>query len=82
MNDTKFHDFPPSRVTLIRPSSEPVQITFVFFLPGPTEKITAYTSGPFMSPVIGPPVHCCFAVSFRVRSPESACHVCPPSSVL
>ena len=49
------HVVPPSRVTCTRPSSDPVQMTFTFFLPGPTAKITAYTSGPFMSPVIGPP---------------------------
>src|SRR5471030_245916 len=65
---------PPSRVTLTTPSSLPVQMVFTFFLLGPTEKITAYTSGPFMSPVIGPPLGPCVFGSWRVRSPLSAVH--------
>ena len=71
---------PPLRVTCTRPSSEPVQITFTSFLLGPTEKITPYTSGPFMSPVIGPPDFSCVSGACRVRSPLSTFHVRPPSS--
>ena len=56
---TLVHVLPPSRVTCTRPSSEPVQMTFLSFLLGPMAKITAYTSGPFMSPVIGPPDFSC-----------------------
>src|SRR3954468_444820 len=69
---------PPSRVTCTSPSSEPVQIVFVVTLLGPTEKITPYTSGPFMSPVIGPPEGPCVEGSCRVRSPLNAVHVRPP----
>src|SRR3990172_4198745 len=69
---------PPSFVTWTSPSSEPVQMTLTFFLPGPTEKITPYTSGPFMSPVIGPPECPCVTGSCRVRSPLIAVQFCPP----
>ena len=75
------HVLPPSRVTCTSPSSEPVQITLMSFLPGATEKIVPYTSGPFMSPVIGPPDFSCVIGSCRVRSPLSAAHVLPPSIV-
>ncbi len=36
---------------------------------------------PVLSPVMGPPDHCCFAGSLRVRSPLMAVHDCPPSVV-
>src|SRR6476661_10559123 len=78
---TFVHVFPPSRVTCTRPSSEPVQITFTSRFDGPTLKITPYTSGPFMSPVIGPPDFPWVFGSWRVRSPLSAVHVWPPSVV-
>src|SRR5512139_2304223 len=75
------HVFPKSRVTCTSPSSDPVQMTFASRLPGPTEKITPYTSGPFMSPVIGPPDFSCVSGACRVRSPLSRSHVLPPSRV-
>ena len=50
-------------------------------LPGPTEKIVAYTSGPFMSPVIGPPEWPSVIGSARVRSGLSASQFVPPSVV-
>ena len=72
---------PPSVVTCTSPSSDPVQMTFLSVLPGPTAKITAYTSGPFMSPVIGPPDGPIVASSCRVRSPLIAVQPWPPSVV-
>jgi hypothetical protein len=75
------HVFPPSRVTCTRPSSDPVQIVLTLFLPGPMEKIVPYTSGPFMSPVIGPPDLSCVSGAWRVRSPLTAVQVRPPSLV-
>jgi hypothetical protein len=50
-------------------------------LPGPTAKIVPYTSGPFMSPVMGPPDFSCVSGACRVRSGLSTFHVRPPSSV-
>src|SRR4030088_250483 len=78
---TFVHVRPPSRVTCTRPSSEPVQITRASRLPGPTLKMVPYTSGPFMSPVIGPPDGPIVLGSCRVRSPLSAAHVWPASVV-
>src|SRR5450432_3006736 len=78
---TFVHVLPPSRVTCTSPSSEPVQIVLTDFLLGPTAKITPYTSGPFMSPVIGPPDFSCVLGSWRVRSPLSAVQLRPPSVV-
>src|SRR5262245_20918331 len=75
---TFVHVLPPSRVTLINPSSDPVQMTFTSFFDGPIEKITAYTSGPFMSPVIGPPEWPMVFGSCLVRSPEIAVQLSPP----
>src|SRR5262245_46978948 len=45
-------------------------------------KMVQYVSAPVLSPVIGPPLHCCFCLSLRVRSLLTASHVCPPSVVL
>ena len=69
---------PPSFVTLTRPSSDPVQITFVVRLDGAIAKITAYTSGPFMSRVIGPPDGPIVAGSCLVRSGLIFVQLCPP----
>ena len=38
---TLAHVLPPSRVTWIRPSSEPAQMRFTSFLPGPSENTVA-----------------------------------------
>ena len=43
---------------------------------------TPYTSGPFMSPVIGPPEGPCVSGACRVRSPERFSQVAPPSRVI
>src|ERR1700689_360829 len=65
---TFVHVVPPSFVTSISPSSEPVQITLVVRFDGAIEKMTPYTSGPFMSRVIGPPDGPMVLGSWRVRS--------------
>src|ERR1044071_4582351 len=75
---TLLHDLPPSFVTLTMPSSEPVQMTFVVRFDGPTAKMTAYTSGPFMSRVIGPPDGPMVFGSWRVRSGLMRSQLCPP----
>src|SRR5512143_2138545 len=75
---TLLHVLPPSFVTLMMPSSEPVQITFVVRLDGATAKITAYTSGPFMSRVIGPPDGPIVLGSCRVRSGLIRSQLSPP----
>src|SRR5665213_4483100 len=69
---------PPSRVTYTSPSSDPVQITFVLSLDGPIAKIVPYTSGAFMSCVIGPPDGPMVAGSWRVRSGLIRVHDWPP----
>ena len=71
---------PKVRVTNTNPSSEPVKIVFTSFLLGPTEKMVPYTSGPFMSPVIGPPDGPSVDGSCRVRSGLRLAHVRPPSA--
>ena len=73
---------PPSRVTWTRPSSDPAQMTFASVLPGPMANTVAYTSGPFMSWVIGPPESPIVFGSCRLRSPLMRCHCCPPLVVL
>ena len=35
--------------------------------------------GTLIGPVIGPPLHCCFCLSFRDRSGDTFSHVFPPS---
>ena len=52
---TSAHFLPPSRVTWILPSSDPAQSTLTSTFEGASANTVAYTSGPFMSPVIGPP---------------------------
>ena len=74
--------FPPSRVTLTTPSSDPAQSTLTSVLPGASENTVAYTSGLFMSCVIGPPDSVIVFGSCRVRSPLILSHVCPPLIVL
>src|SRR5215475_6120039 len=65
----------------MKPSSEPVQMTFVVRRDGAIVNTTPYTSGPFMSRVIGPPDGPIVFESWRVRSPLIAVHVLPPSVV-
>src|SRR5512143_1532875 len=79
---TLLHVLPPSFVTLMMPSSEPVQMTFVVRLDGPRAKMTAYTSGPFMSRVIGPPDGPIVFGSWRVRSGLMRSQLWPPFVVL
>src|SRR5947209_5070920 len=79
---TVLHVLPPSFVTLTTPSSLPVQITLVVRLDGAIEKITAYTSGPFMSRVIGPPDGPMVLGSWRVRSGLMRSQLWPPFVVL
>src|ERR1044072_4928449 len=74
---TLLHVVPPFFVTCTRPSSLPVQIVLTSRFDGPIEKITAYTSGPFMSPVIGPPEWPIVSGLWRVRSPEIAVQLWP-----
>ena len=52
--------------------------TFVVRFDGPTAKITAYTSGPFMSRVIGPPDGPIVFGSCFVRSGLIFSQLCPP----
>src|SRR5215467_8483385 len=74
--------FPPSVVTWIRPSSEPVQIKSFCTGDSTTEKIVSYTSTPVLSLVMGPPEATCLLLSLRVRSGLMICQVMPPSVVL
>src|SRR4051812_35160093 len=74
--------FPPSLVTLMMPSSEPAQRTFVVRLDGASAKTVAYTSGPFMSRVIGPPDGPIVFGSWRVRSGLMRSQLWPPLVVL
>src|SRR6266540_1238984 len=69
--------FPPSRVMEASPSSEPVQMVPASWYDGAMVKIVAYTSGPFMSWVIGPPEGPRVFGSARVRSPEIRSQVWP-----
>jgi hypothetical protein len=79
---TFVHVLPPSRVTCTRPSSEPAQRTLTSVLPGPSANTVAYTSGLFMSLVIGPPDSPSVFGSWRVRSPLILSQLCPPLVVL
>ena len=78
---TFVHDLPPSRVTCTSPSSEPAQMTSRCAGDSAMAKTVANVSTPVLSPVIGPPDHCCFETSLRVRSPLMTDHDCPPSRV-
>src|SRR5688500_15182740 len=69
---------PPFRVMCTSPSSDPVQMTLASRFDGPTAKIVAYTSGPFMSPVIGPPECPIVFGSWRVRSGLIRSQLWPP----
>src|ERR1035437_5238230 len=59
---------PPSSVTWINPSSDPAQMTLVVRFDGAIKKMTAYTSGPFISRVMGPPDGPIVLGSWGVRS--------------
>src|SRR5688500_2803518 len=59
---------PPSRVTWIRPSSEPVQMRFSSRGDGARVNTVAYVSTPVWSSVIGPPDGPSVFGSARVRS--------------
>src|SRR5688500_18985548 len=72
------HVFPPSRVTCTSPSSEPAHRMFTSRFDGPSANTVAYTSGPFMSPVIGPPECPIVFGSWRVRSGLIRSQLCPP----
>ncbi len=78
---TSVHVSPPSRVTWIRPSSDPVQITLASTGEGAMVKIVPYTSPPAPSFVIGPPPGPCLVVSLRVRSGLITSHESPRSPV-
>src|SRR5215467_12517422 len=69
---------PPSFVTCTMPSSDPVQITLTVRLDGAIAKMTPYTSGPFMSRVIGPPDGPIVFGSWRVRSGLIFSQLWPP----
>src|SRR5688572_2674078 len=70
--------FPPSRVTFTSPSSDPAHRTLTSRFDGPRANTVAYTSGPFMSPVIGPPEWPIVFGSCRVRSGLIRSQLCPP----
>src|SRR5438094_9361823 len=70
---------PPSGLTWTRPSSLPVQSNPCCRGDSATAKMVPYTSTPVLSPVIGPPDHFCFDLSFRVRSSLIGCHFSPRS---
>src|SRR5262249_43718364 len=74
--------FPPSVVTWIRPSSEPVQIRSFCSGDSTTEKMVSYTSTPVLSLVIGPPEATCLLFSLRVRSGLMICQLMPASVVV
>src|SRR5687768_9297618 len=78
---TFVHVLPLSRETWTRPSSLPAQSTPRSFGDSARAKMVQYTSTPVLSPVIGPPDHFCFALSFRVRSPLIGVQELPPSVV-
>ncbi len=75
---TLLHDLPASFVTLMMPSSEPVHTTLVVRFDGAIANSTAYTSGPFMSRVIGPPEGPIVSGSCRVRSGLMRSQLSPP----
>src|ERR1041384_5188343 len=52
---TSLQLLPQFLVTWIIPSSDPAHVTLTSRFDGAMANTTAYTSGPFMSPVIGPP---------------------------
>src|ERR1044071_3895238 len=62
----------------MRPSSEPAQIVVIVRFDGASAKITAYTSGMFMSRVIGPPDGPMVLGSWRVRSGLILSQLWPP----
>src|SRR5262245_35940797 len=69
---------PPSRVTCTIPSSDPAQMMLTSFLPGPIAKTVPYTSGAFMSFVIGPPEGPIVFGSCRVSSGLILSQLWPP----
>src|SRR5260370_30520151 len=73
---------PPSDDTLTRPSSVPAQSRSFCRGDSAMAKMVPYTSTPVLSPVIGPPDHCCLVLSLRVRSPLIAAHFRPASLVM
>src|SRR3954468_784736 len=73
--------FPSSLETCTNPSSLPAHSSPFCFGDSASAKIVQYTSTPVLSPVIGPPLHCCFCLSLRVKSLLTASHVCPASRV-
>src|SRR5688572_28242757 len=78
---TSDHVLHSSVVSHTLPSSVPTQMRPFCFGDSPMAKMVQYVSAPVLSPVIGPPDHCCFCLSSRVRSFETGSHVCPPSRV-
>src|SRR2546421_9972715 len=78
---TFVHVLASSRLTWTNPSSLPAQSRPFCLGDSARAKTVQYVSAPVLSPVIGPPDHCCFCLSLRVRSSETFSHVCPPSRV-
>ena len=65
---TFFQFFPSSVVTCTSPSSLPAQMRPFCFGDSAIAKTVPNVSTPVPSPVMGPPVHVCFDLSFLVRS--------------
>src|SRR5436190_23164646 len=77
---TFVHVFARSRLTWIRPSSEPVQRMSAVNGDSANAKIDAYHSVPVMSYVIGPPAGPSVFGSCSVRSPLTASQLLPSFS--
>src|SRR5437763_12053877 len=75
---TFFQVLPLSGETWTRPSSLPAQSWPGVLYDSATAKIVQYISAPVLSPVIGPPDHCCLFLSLRVRSPLIFAQLWPP----
>src|SRR5207247_10792670 len=72
---------PSSFETCTTPSSLPAHKTPFCCGDSASAKTVQKISTPVLSPVIGPPDHCCLFLSLRVRSPLIFSQLCPPSRV-
>src|SRR5437870_8849564 len=79
--DTLVHVLPSSFETCTTPSSLPAQRIPFCLGDSASAKTVQKISTPVLSPVIGPPDHCCLFLSLRVRSPLIRVQFWPPLAV-
>src|SRR5262245_48115267 len=76
---TFVHVLPPSMLMCTSPSSLPAHRTPFCFGDSAMAKMVPENSTVVLSPVMGPPDHCCLLLSSRVRSGLIGFQLMPPS---